>query len=44
MAQRLSREVLSLPVHPGLSDADLEHLVTAVNEWTAARRPGRTGT
>ena len=44
MAQRLSREVLSLPVHPGLSDADLEQIVAAVNEWTAARRLERTGT
>jgi dTDP-4-amino-4,6-dideoxygalactose transaminase len=46
MAQRLSREVLSLPAHPGLSDADLEQIVTAVNEWTAARKSGaleRTG-
>jgi dTDP-4-amino-4,6-dideoxygalactose transaminase len=46
MAQRLSREVLSLPAHPGLSDADLEQIVSAVNEWTAARKSGaleRTG-
>jgi dTDP-4-amino-4,6-dideoxygalactose transaminase len=46
MAERLSREVLSLPVHPGLSDADLQQIVAAVNEWTAARtgRMERTGT
>jgi len=29
--ERASREVLSLPVHPGLSDADLETIVAAVN-------------
>lgn len=41
VAQRLAREVLSLPVHPGLSDADLDQIVTAVNEWTGARKSGR---
>jgi perosamine synthetase len=34
-ARRLAREVLSLPVHPGLSREDLEKIVAAVNEWTA---------
>ncbi len=29
-AERLAREVLSLPVHPGLSDADLERIIEAV--------------
>ncbi len=29
--ERASREVLSLPVHPGLSDADLETIAAAVN-------------
>jgi perosamine synthetase len=36
IARRLSQQVLSLPVHPGLSDADLEKIVAAVNAWTAA--------
>jgi len=27
------QEVLSLPVHPGLSEADLEAIVSAVNEF-----------
>lgn len=31
-AERVAREVLSLPVHPGLSRADLEKIVAAVNE------------
>lgn len=31
-AERLAQEVLSLPVHPGLSQADLETIVSAVNE------------
>jgi dTDP-4-amino-4,6-dideoxygalactose transaminase len=38
MARRLANEVLSLPVHPGLSLADLRFIVASVNEWTAARR------
>jgi dTDP-4-amino-4,6-dideoxygalactose transaminase len=29
--ERAAREVLSLPVHPSLSDGDLERIVTAVN-------------
>ncbi len=31
-AERASEQVLSLPVHPGLAQADLEHIVKAVNE------------
>lgn len=31
-AEKASEEVLSLPVHPGLSQADLEQIVKAVNE------------
>ncbi len=31
VARRLADEVLSLPVHPGLSDSDLEQIVAAVN-------------
>lgn len=31
VAERLAKEVLSLPVHPGLGQADLEQIVKAVN-------------
>ena len=37
-ARRLAVEVLSLPVHPALSQPDLERIVEAVNEWTASRQ------
>jgi dTDP-4-amino-4,6-dideoxygalactose transaminase len=40
VANRLSREVLSLPVHPGLSQADLDRIVEAVNEWTGTAGAG----
>lgn len=36
-ARRISQEVLSLPVHPGLSPADLDRVVSAVNNWAASR-------
>jgi perosamine synthetase len=32
IAERLSREVLSLPVHPGLSREDLDAVASAVRE------------
>jgi len=32
-AERAATEVLSLPVHPGLSHSDLEHIVTAANQF-----------
>ncbi len=35
VAERLSREVLSLPVHPGLSRDDLDAVVSAVREGLA---------
>jgi perosamine synthetase len=38
VARRLAAEVLSLPVHPGLSRDDLERIIEAVNQWT--ERPG----
>jgi perosamine synthetase len=41
VAERLSREVLSLPVHPGLSREDLEAVASAVREGLAAGRAGR---
>lgn len=34
-AERAAQEVLSLPVHPDLSESDLEAIVTAVNEYVA---------
>ncbi|MGD0114520.1 MAG: DegT/DnrJ/EryC1/StrS family aminotransferase [Dehalococcoidia bacterium] len=40
VAERLSREVLSLPVHPALSRDDLETIVRAVNEVTVAAGGG----
>ena len=43
VARRLSREVLSLPVHPGLNESDLRAIVAAVNEWSAARAGGESG-
>ena len=44
MARRLTQEVLSLPVHPGLSQADLETIVGAVNQWTATHTRGKVTT
>jgi len=41
VAERLSREVLSLPVHPGLSRDDLDAVASAVREGLAAGRAGR---
>ncbi len=32
VTEQASREVLSLPVHPGLSDEDLERVVKEVNK------------
>jgi dTDP-4-amino-4,6-dideoxygalactose transaminase len=34
--ERAAREVMSLPVHPSLSPAELEHIVSSVNAVTAA--------
>ncbi len=42
VARRLTHEVLSLPVHPGLSAADLEQIVEAVNAWTREHAAPRT--
>jgi len=36
-ARKLAAEVLSLPVHPALSQDDLERIVEAVNEWAESR-------
>lgn len=43
IAERLSREVLSLPVHPSLSESDLEAIVAAVNRAAAAAVGGNGG-
>jgi perosamine synthetase len=43
MARALSQQLLSLPVHPGLSESDLERIVKAVNIW-AEGRGGRQAT
>ena len=37
-AARLAREVLSLPVHPALTQDDLETIVEGVNSWTSAHK------
>lgn len=42
LARRFTREALSLPVHPGLSDDDLAQVVAAVNEWAASRSVAAT--
>ena len=39
VARQLASEVLSLPVHPQLSEADLERIVETVNEWAESRLP-----
>lgn len=36
VARELAHECLSLPVHPGLTQADLEQIVEAVNAWAAS--------
>jgi dTDP-4-amino-4,6-dideoxygalactose transaminase len=41
VARRLAAEALSLPVHPGLTAADLDAIVASVNEWTASYWPGK---
>lgn len=32
-SEKASREVLSIPVHPGLSDADISTVIAAIKEW-----------
>jgi perosamine synthetase len=36
VTQQVAREVISLPVHPSLGEADLERIVTAVNTTVRA--------
>lgn len=40
VAEAAAREVLSLPLHPGLSDGELEGVVGAVRAFFAGQRPG----
>ena len=35
VCERLNEEALSIPLHPGLSDADVEKIVTAVKQFQA---------
>jgi dTDP-4-amino-4,6-dideoxygalactose transaminase len=35
VAEALAREVVSLPLHPLLSDADQEFVIKAIREWAA---------
>ncbi|HWO72821.1 MAG TPA: DegT/DnrJ/EryC1/StrS family aminotransferase [Dehalococcoidia bacterium] len=44
VATQLANEVLSLPVHPGLSQADLDRIVESVNAWARAREAQGAGT
>jgi dTDP-4-amino-4,6-dideoxygalactose transaminase len=34
VAEKAAREVLSIPVHPGVSFADAAHIAEAINTWT----------
>ena len=34
VAEQVVSEVLSLPIHPGLSDADIEHVINCIQEWS----------
>ncbi len=43
VAERAAREVLSLPVHPGLSDDDLRAIIDAVNSAVAEAAPAAEG-
>jgi dTDP-4-amino-4,6-dideoxygalactose transaminase len=42
VAERLSREALSLPLYPGLSERQLEHVATSVAAFFARPRTSRT--
>jgi perosamine synthetase len=43
VSERLAGEVLSIPVHPGLSDADVATVIAAVSEVAAALGPIEAG-
>ena len=36
-SERAAKEVLSLPVHPALTEEDVEYIIGAVREWTERR-------
>jgi perosamine synthetase len=42
VARQLAREVVSLPVHPALSQDDLERIVEAVNAWSETQAAEHT--
>ncbi len=39
VARQLAAESISLPVNPGLSQADLDQIIQAVNAWAASHAP-----
>jgi len=40
-SERCCAEVLSLPVHPALTDAAVDRVAAAVNAWIRAGKPRR---
>ena len=38
-AQKFAEQEVSLPIHPYLSDADVERVIAACNSWTPSRQP-----
>ena len=37
LSEKASREVLSLPVHPQLTDNDINHIISSIKEWSGNR-------
>jgi dTDP-4-amino-4,6-dideoxygalactose transaminase len=37
LSEKASREVLSLPVHPQLTDEDINHIISSIKEWSGNR-------
>ncbi|AFV22917.1 aspartate aminotransferase [Methanolobus psychrophilus R15] len=37
LSEKASREVLSLPVHPQLTDSDINHIISSIKEWSGNR-------
>ncbi|MDP2216042.1 MAG: DegT/DnrJ/EryC1/StrS family aminotransferase [Methanolobus sp.] len=37
LSEKASREVLSLPVHPQLTDDDISHIISSIKEWSGNR-------